>query len=58
MKMFEKRFLEKESNQRFKFFSKSNHLVESENENFDVQVQDFNFSYTQYENLLRRNSKN
>lgn len=49
--------LEEKSNQRLTFFF-LNHLVESKNENSYVQVQDFNFSYTQYKNILSRNSKN
>lgn len=45
--------MDEEFNQRLIFFfSESNHLVESENGKIDIQVQDFDFSYTQYENIL------
>jgi len=43
--------LEEKSNQRLEKISESSHIVETENENFTLQVQYFNLSYTPYEDL-------
>jgi len=43
--------LEEKYNQRLEFFFESSHIVQTENENFNFQVQDLSFLYTPYEDI-------
>jgi hypothetical protein len=50
--------LEEKSNQRLEYFSESSHTTENENENFNLQEQGFNLSYTPYEDLSSNKFEN